>query len=160
VQGNYFSINQIDENTFERVHEYVRNRIKHFVDEGKPCYVKVEEYKNPRSLSANSLYWVWMDDLAKLFNKKGLQIQGEEGERAYEKDDCHDLMRSMFLGKEVKTLSKTKIERLKSTRKLNSSEFCHYLSQIEHWSIDKLRHTLPNPADSAYMKWMEEQNQC
>lgn len=160
MQGNFFSVKHIDDNTYERLNEYVANRIKHFVEEGKPCYVKVEEYKNPRSLSANALYWVWMDDLAKLFNKKGLKIQGEEGERAYKDDDCHDLMRSMFLGKEVKTLSRTKIETLKSTKKLNSSEFCHYLSQIEHWSIDNFRHILPNPADSAYMRFMEEQNKC
>ena len=158
MQGNFFSVKKIDENTYKNCHEYVGNRIKYFLEQGKPCYVKVEEYKNPRSISANALYWIWMTDLAKLFNSKGMKIQGESGERDYDKEDCHDLMRTMFLGKEVKTLSKTTIERLKSTRKLNSSEFCSYMRDIEEWSIDKLRHALPNPADNAYMKWMKEQN--
>jgi len=70
VQGNFFSIKQIDSNTYHRVNEYVKNRIQYFADEGKHCFVKVEEYNNPRSLSANALYWYgWMTWLNYLIKK-------------------------------------------------------------------------------------------
>lgn len=157
MQGNYFLLKDLDEQK-DFLDKFIKDKVG-LIGQGKSVSVRVEEYKNPRSLSANALYWIWMNDLAKLFNSKGLRIEGEQGERDYDKDDCHDLMRTMFLGMEEKKLSKTVINKLKSTRKLNSSEFCNYMERIEEWSIDKLKHNLPNPVDNMYQKYLRKQNQ-
>jgi hypothetical protein len=209
MEGNYFLIKKMNHDTFSNCHRYVDDTINRLLKEGKIVAVKVEEYKHPRSLSANALYWMWMDDLAKLFNSKGMtissfsvervsyaeagllleklqvgasaliktieyllssygitieikrkvRIERVQSEKDYTKDDCHDLCRSMFLSLDAKILSKTRIETLKSTRTLDSNEFCHYLRQIEQWSIEKLKHVLPDPADNQYRKWEQKQNE-
>jgi len=155
MEGNYFYIKQMNHDTFANCHRYVDDTINRLLKDGKIVAVKVEEYKHPRSLSANALYWMWMEDLAKLFNSKGMTIDG----KGYDKEDCHDLCRSMFLGYVEKTLSKTHIKTLKSTRTLDTNQFCHYLRQIEQWSIEKLKHVLPDPADNQYRKWEQKQNE-
>lgn len=159
MQGNYFLVREGSK--IEHINKYVFDKIKEILAKNKTPFVKVDEYKNPRSLSANALYWVWMDDLAKLFNNKGMKIQvfnSDIKERDYTKDDCHDLMRTMFLGYEEKQLSNTVIKKLKSTRFEDKTKFYEYMESIQEWSIEKLKHNLPDPLDNELQKYQRKQN--
>ncbi len=99
-----------------------------------------------RSTDQNSLYFLWLDTLAKNFTKRG---------RPVSKDDMHDLMRHKFLGYEQKTIGQTKLnDQLKSTTKLNKSEMSEYMTKIEAWAID-CNVLLPIPADNEYQKYRE-----
>ena len=78
-----------------------------------PQRVTIETIRPHRSLSANALYWTWLDALAKHFSKGG---------NKFDKDAMHDLMRHKFLGYEDKTVGKTVIsQQLKSTADLTPS---------------------------------------
>ena len=106
--------------------------------------VTIETIKPHRSLSANSLYWVWLDTLAKHFSKGG---------NKFSKDDMHDLMRHKFLGYEDRTVGKTVIaQQLKSTADLDSGGMFHYMEQIDAWAAD-CGCLLPRPEDNEYAEW-------
>lgn len=165
MQGNFFSIRQIDENTHKRCNEYIGNRIKYFLEQGKPCYVKVEEYKNPRSLSANALMWMWFSEMAKVMNGRGFKIEiynddgSVKGVRDWDKDDAHDLMVKKYLGVEVKKMGSTTIKTLKKTSKLDSGKHCIFLEKVYQFMVDYFNHFLPDPAESQFREWKDKQNQ-
>lgn len=109
-----------------------------------PQRVTIETIKPHRSLSANALYWAWLDALAKHFSRGG---------NKFDKDAMHDLMRHKFLGYEDKTVGKTVIsQQLKSTADLTSSGMCEYMQQIDAWAADH-GCLLPRPEDNEYAEW-------
>jgi hypothetical protein len=106
--------------------------------------VTIETIRPHRSLSANALYWTWLDALAKHFSKGG---------NKFDKDAMHDLMRHKFLGYEDKTVGKTVIsQQLKSTADLTSSGMCEYMQQIDAWAAD-CGCLLPRPENNEYAEW-------
>jgi len=109
-----------------------------------PQRITIETIKPHRSLSANALYWTWLNTLAAHFSK---------GDNKFDKDDMHDLMRHRFLGYEDKTVGKTVIaQQLKSTADLDSGGMFHYMQQIDEWaSVHGC--LLPRPEDNEYAQW-------
>lgn len=122
----------------------------------KPLAVKIEPHKRKRSLDQNALYWMWLTELSKYLIEKGRQFATKEW--------CHDAMRHSFLGYEKKELVDVNTgevqERLsiRSTTKLQSGEFTHYLVQIEVWALG-IGCLLTVPEDSEYMRLKREQEQ-
>jgi len=113
----------------------------------KPMHVEWKPYKPRRSNNANSLYWVWMAELAAKFSVRA----------KYTADDMHDLMRHQFLGYEPRTIGRTQLKDvLRSTKGLDSAEFCHYMTQIDVWALDKGA-MLSRPEDNEYSKYRESQ---
>lgn len=112
-----------------------------------------------RSLSANALYWVWMDTLAGTFNQREIKRQKTEPSytmQAYDKEDMHNLCRHLLLGYETIQIRNTVIEgQLRSTAKLNKGEFCNYMEKINAWAVE-IGIYLPYPQDSEYARYLEQ----
>lgn len=98
-----------------------------------PILMTVKPYKEKRSTSQNSLYWLWLGIIAK--------------ELGYSKDDMHAVMAHKFLSPEIKEIMGEQIEIIKSTTKLNIHEFTEYLNEIEIFASGFLNIILPRPED-------------
>lgn len=147
MQGNFLHLKNVEE-ARETIYRYIETHASKLIESGKDIAVKIEEYKPNRSLSANALYWMWMKEMSEHFTHK----------TSYSKDDMHDLMRHKFLGwDDEKRIGKTVIAAtLRSTRKLNTSEMCHYMEKINGWAADNGL-LLTDPIDSQYRKFLNKQ---
>lgn len=120
----------------------------------KPLAASIKPYKRKRSLDQNALYWLWLTDLSKYLVSKGRKFATKEW--------CHDAMRHSFLGYERSELTDVTTgevqarQSLRSTTKLQTGEFTHYLEQIEAWAIG-IGCLLPVPESSEYMRLKREQ---
>lgn len=158
--GNFFLIKPGDVDQ-ENLFRWILTNCGEIHKAGKSASLTIEPYSAKRTLSANSLYWIWMDHIAKHLAEKGIKITlfdddgNESGIRGFQKEDAHDLCRSQFLGFERKIISKTRVKNLKSTRLLNSAEFCHYMTQVRQWAYDVLKLNLPDPVESEYREFTE-----
>lgn len=94
----------------------------------EPLQAEIKEYKPKRSMSQNSLYWVWMDVLAKHFSKKA---------PPYTKDQMHDIMRHAHLGYEDRLIGNTTIKgQLVSTTELTTEAMAEYMTKVEAWAVN------------------------
>ena len=122
----------------------------------KPHQLELKPYHGKRSLDQNALYWLWLTDLSRYLIGKGRKFAT--------KDWCHDAMRHSFLGYDRKELIDVKTgevqvrQSLRSTTKLQTGEFTHYLEQIEAWATG-IGCLLPVPDNSEYMRLKREQVQ-
>jgi len=149
-EGHFHRVSKLTEDVRSSVHKYVDQALDLMVGErGLTCFVKVEEYKSPRSLSANNLYWMWLSQMATFFSQKGTAVT---------KDEMHILMRHKYLGySKAKKIGKTEIgELLNSTAKLKSSEFCHYMEKIDAWAA-QCGCLLKSPDESEYRQFLSKQ---
>ena len=149
MQGNFFQVKKINDDTLKYCQKYVNGSIKTLVDQGKVAAVKVEEYKPPRSLSANALYWMWLGEISKYLTAHGHKA---------DKDDLHRLMKHKFLGYEdSRKIGKTFVEAtLKSSKKLKRNEFCYYMEQVEAWAAD-MGCLVTSPIESEYKQFLQKQ---
>lgn len=116
---------------------------------GKPVKVKWATVGDKRSLSANSLYWVWLGVIAKSFNKRLKQD--------FSQDDMHYTMRAQHLGTEDIVVGKMVIKnQLKSTKGMESRPFCEYMTRVDVWCIDH-RIPLPRPPANEYTEYWQAQ---
>ena len=114
----------------------------------RPMVFEWKQYRKKRSNSANNLYWLWLTDMAKFFSTPKTN---------FEPEDMHDLMRHEFLGYEEVVIGHTVLKpKLKSTADDDTAEFCEYMQQVDHWSIDH-GCSLPRPEDNFYSKYKEAQ---
>lgn len=110
--------------------------------------VEFREWSEKRSLSANGLYWMWLETLAKHFSRGG---------NSFSKDDMHDLMRHQHLGYVEKKVGKTDLKpQLASTSILTTAQMCHYMAKVDAWAADH-GCLLPRPEDNEYSKYREAQ---
>jgi hypothetical protein len=117
------------------------------MDFTKPYEFTWKLAKSKRSNDANGLYWMWMTELAKHFSNDA---------GSYTKDEMHDLMRHKFLGYETKVIGNTELQpQLKSTAKLNTSEFCDYMMKVDVWA-QSCSVLLPRPENNLYTQYYEE----
>lgn len=147
MEGNYQLVTDLEKDK-KYIDKFISSKINPILAKDKKAIIKVEEYSNPRSLSANRLYWAWLKEMAAHFSKKGDK---------YSSEDMHDIMRHKFLGyQKAKKIGKTEISKqLKSTAKLTKSEFCYYMEKIDHWCVD---HGLLLPkAESEYTEFLAKQ---
>lgn len=109
--------------------------------ESGDCYrLIIKPWKEKRSLSQNSLMWLWNGDVATAVNLHSSSKLTEE--------DLHEFLKDMFCpAKPVTVLGVTKM--VKSTKLLDTEEMTFYLRRIEVWCAErgiKLR----IPANSEY----------
>lgn len=109
--------------------------------ESGDCYrLIIKPWKEKRSLSQNSLLWMWNSDVATAVS---LHSTGKLTE-----EDLHEFLKDMFCpAKPVTVLGVTKM--VKSTKLLDTEEMTFYLRRIEVWCVErgiKLR----IPANSEY----------
>lgn len=117
------------------------------LDASSPWEVTIAPHRPRRSVSANALYWKWLTQLADHFSRKG---------NKYTREDLHDVMRHKFLGStEPRMVGNILIPaQIRSTKKLNTSEFCEYMTRIDAWALDQGVY-LVTPAASQYAEYKE-----
>jgi hypothetical protein len=118
----------------QKVVEYVRR-----LPDGKPYTVEVKVKRERRTVSQNSLYWLWLSC-----------IMEETGEH---KDNLHELFKQRFLGvSERMVLGEYRISVPMSTTGLDTKEMGCYLNRVQQFAGAELGIVLPNPED---MIWDE-----
>lgn len=121
-------------------------------DFSKPLTVKLEEYKNPRSLSQNAMSHIWYREIAKAMEKKGHKVDYENPAEAWKL-----WLKKRFLGVSTVNIGKHTLEEIKRTSDLNSGEMAHYLDQVYHWAIDLgIILTIPKECEYAEIKTKQE----
>jgi len=111
-------------------------------DMDKPSWtVTLEKYSKQRSTAQNSLYWKWLEEIARI-KPQGIIMTREK---------WHYAFAIMFLDPiEVPDLKTGEVRNCpRSTKGLKTSEFTEYLNKIEEWSIGE-GIILPHPDD---LKW-------
>ena len=102
--------------------------------------VEVLEKKANRSISQNSLYWLWLTCI--------------EHETGQDRNELHDLFKDMFiLPVEVEVLGR-KIIRHTTTDK-DTLQFKLYLDKIQILASTELGIKLPDPADQYWQEFYE-----
>ena len=112
--------------------------------------VTIVEWREKRSLSQNSLYWKW---LAEIDKQNPLVVVNSK--------DCgaelwHEVFKKFYCPPRIISNGSVQME-VVSTKLLDVGEMHHYLTQIEHWAMNR-GFKLTIPIDSDYMKFIDEQN--
>tara|TARA_R110002020_G_scaffold467655_2_gene691402 strand:- start:1402 stop:1833 length:432 start_codon:yes stop_codon:yes gene_type:complete len=107
----------------------------------KSYRVTVKEWRESRSLSQNSLYWKWLDEINKQspLMVSGSKIKGSEL--------WHEVFKKYYCP--VKNITNgEKILPIKSTKMLDVGEMTFYLSRIECFCMDRaIILTIPESSD-------------
>ena len=129
---------------------HLREQVIKWDFEQHPCMIELKPFRYKRSLDQNSLYWMWLGEMATHFT---------QGTRVFTTDDMHDLMRHRFLGyTDERKVGNTVIpSQLKTTTKLNVGDMHRYLEQIDAWACER-GVLLTYPDHSAYAEMKESQN--
>lgn len=122
----------------------------HFEGDSKPLKIKITE-AGKRSLSQNALMWKWLTEISE-------QLKSRIGQD-HDAETIHEYMKLQFCPcQEVNMGSNSKPISIRSTKRLDKGEMCHYLNKVEQWAIERgFRLTIPQ--DCEYMNLMEMQNQ-
>lgn len=124
-------------------HESTKNtawqHLKEVLATNQPHRIIIKPWKNKRSLSQNSLMWMWNDDISKAVNK----ISTEH----LSKDEIHEYLKELFCP--VKTISVMGVVReVKSTKLLDANEMTFYLRRVEVWCVDRgIKTRIPENSD-------------
>ena len=136
------------ENEIAKRLEYLGQLLSEWDFSSYPVSIKHGPYRNPRTLSQNSLFHLWMDQAAKQFTARGKKGCTPENLKA--------LTKTHLLGHEDIQVGSKTITVLRSTKKLDKGEFQHFLEECEAWLVHQ-NVKLTIPADSEYMKLREAQ---
>jgi len=102
--------------------------------------VEVIEKKSTRSISQNSLYWLWLTCI--------------EFETGTDRDYLHEFFKRKFLQPEIVIVFGVK-EEVYSTKNLTTIQFKYLLDHVQEFSSSELAITLPDPED---LYWNEFYN--
>lgn len=104
--------------------------------------VDISLHREQRSISQNSLYWLWLACIC--------------SETGSDKDQVHDELRKMYLPKiEVIGLFGEVNEKPVSTSKLTTQQFKEYLDKIQAFAGSELGIILPLPEDKLWSDYYE-----
>lgn len=100
--------------------------------EGKRIVITIEKKKSTRSAEQNSLYFLYVEILAK--------------ELGYTKDEMHEIIKFKFNRKhKVNEKTGEVLEYIGSTTSLSVSEFTEYLDSLRIWASEMFNVYLPLP---------------
>ena len=114
---------------------------------GKSYRVTVKEWRERRSLSQNSLYWVWMQ-----FLQDNLPVSDQK----HDKEVWHEYLKKYFCPVKVIAMPAGQDAEVKSTKILDVGEFTYYMNKVEQWAQGHML-ALPVPEDSEYAQLMRKQ---
>jgi len=117
-----------------------------------PVSVKLEPYRNPRSLDQNAMSHVWYKRIAKHMEKKGCTIDHKTPDIVWKL-----WLKKRFLGEEIIKIGKQEVINVARTSKLSKGDMCHYLDQVWHWARDQ-GIKLPIQKDSEYAQLLDQQD--
>lgn len=151
TQGVYWKIDRKEH--VERVFKHLKDWALAW-DYSVPLVLQPDAYKNPRTLSQNSLMHIWFREIAQNLADRGQMV----GDEKITPEDVKLMLKMKFLGLEDIIRGKLIIkDQLRSTSKLDKGELHFFLNQVEEWATDR-GIMLSNPAGSEYMKLREAQN--
>lgn len=127
----------------------VGDEILALINNNKSAKVVITEWRDKRTLSQNALYFKWLGEIAKQTEKMIGQV--------HDVDTYHEHFKKKFCPVTRVTLGKTTIE-LQSTKKLDTGQMHHYLSQIDHWA-HSAGYALTIPMESEYKLINDRQDQ-
>ena len=104
--------------------------------EGKNVVITMGEQKKRRSLNLNSYYW-------------GVAVKLLSEHTGYDKDEVHEVLKSMFLRTKYK-INGVWIDGTKSTTKLSNQEMNEYLEQVKRFASSTLGTYIPDPNEVDY----------
>ena len=127
------------------------------LDFSKAWSVEIKEFRESRSIPQNSLLHMWCSEISKflIFREK----------KDWTPEFTKDALKHTFLGYEVKTRVnmetglKREYEELRHTSDLDVSAFYFFMTQVEHWAIDKgCKLTIPENSEFMFLKQKESGN--
>jgi hypothetical protein len=123
--------------------EHLGGYLKDNWDWSTPVSIKPEVYQNPRSLTQNALFHVWIRQMVSHFKPARPELTDEE---------MKDICKFRFLGTESRKAGKIMLEnQLRQTSKLRKGEMYHFMEQVYQWCLE-LGLQLQTPCDSEFME--------
>lgn len=119
--------------------------------DGKDIKITVEKQKSKRSISQNSLYWLWITTIGDYVG--------------HTKEAMHDVFKRMFLRDKLSPLQtdeflqyyrQNQADIEASTRKLTKEEMTEYLNNVDEQARN-LGIKLPQPAEQGFWEYYNEQ---
>ncbi len=108
--------------------------------EGKKYKVSVTLHRDRRSLSQNSLYWLWLNCIS--------------AETGNDVDALHDYFKGRFLSRKVEIFG-DECSVGTSTTKLNTAEFTAFLDKVQQFAAGE-GIILPNPEDLYFEQFYQQ----
>lgn len=108
--------------------------------EGKKYKVSVTLHRERRSLSQNSLYWLWLNCIS--------------AETGNDVDALHDYFKDRFLSRKVEIFG-DECSVGTSTTKLNTAEFTAFLDKVQQFAAGE-GIILPNPEDLYFEQFYQQ----
>ena len=115
----------------------------------KSYRLSIKEWREKRSISQNSTYWMWLAEIDKQ-NPLKLVNSSNSGAELW-----HEVFKKFYCPESIITDGKAEMV-IVSTKLLDVAQMHHYLTQIEHWAMNR-GFKLTIPIDSEYMKLIEQQ---
>jgi hypothetical protein len=127
--------------TVKDVQRFVSTDLAGLDFDGKKAWtVTLKPYRKARTVSQNSLYWLWLECLSQ--------------ETGNDRLDLHDYFRRRYLPWSEKTVLGETIMLTTSTTKLDTKQFTDYLEAIRRDAVN-LGCYLPSPGDPAWEQFEE-----
>ncbi|MBT0729536.1 recombination protein NinB [Rosenbergiella nectarea] len=107
-------------------------QLSELLQSGDSYRIKVEPWRERRSLSQNSLQHLWYSEISRYLIRNGRTFASPEWVK--------DAMKHSYLGYEeiervdVVTGERKVVQELKHTSKLTTGDMHHYLSKVESWA--------------------------
>lgn len=112
-------------------------------NDNQPTYmVTVGEYRSNRSTAQNRLLWLWLKLIVDHIKDTTGQIFSDE--------DMNEWFKEKFLETKIIEFRGEVLKARKSSKKLNTKEFTHYLENIDMYCAENLGLVLPHPDDLYY----------
>ena len=100
--------------------------------EGKEIELRVDKYKEKRTLAQNRYYWIICTIVAE--------------ETGHDPEEIHQIFKSMFLKTWTK-LKHKRIQRIQSTTELDTKEFTDYVDKCSRFAGQELGIFIPLPGE-------------
>ena len=110
------------------------------LDISKLHTVEVLKKNANRSISQNSLYWLWL-----------ACISHETGN---ERQDLHEFFKTKYMVPEVKNVFGINVD-IRTTTDKNTTQFKYYLDKVQIFASTELSITLPLPEDKYWQEFFE-----
>lgn len=101
----------------------------------RPYEIVLDIYREPRSISQNRLYWLWLTC-----------IMDETGNS---RTDLHKYLKETYLPSKVEEINGVEIVKSGSTTSLNTKEFKFYLERVHQFAMEYNIY-LPYPEDRCF----------
>lgn len=150
TQGDHVKIFHKDE--LAKKMPFINKRIEAW-DFSEPLCIKLEPCKNPRSLSQNALLHIWVREIDKGMQRKGVKVTIGDSAEAWKL-----WLKRRFLGTDDFQIKNQRIEgQVRRSSDLSKGEMVHFMDQCYHWALDQgINLTIPKESEYAELKNQQE----